>query len=71
MTDERFTDTIEKKLALVAPTLRDLEAGGDQSYLRELQALLRRTWKALSSCSSAIRAWTPQRRICMRRQPLL
>jgi hypothetical protein len=41
MTDERFTDTIEKKLALVAPTLRDLEAGGDQSYLRELQALLR------------------------------
>ena len=41
MTDKSFTDTIEERLALVAPTLNAIEFGGHQSYLQELQALLR------------------------------
>jgi hypothetical protein len=47
MADERFTDTIEKKLALVIPTLKDIEAGGNQTYLRELQMLLRQHLESL------------------------
>lgn len=47
MTDERFTDTIEKKLALLTPTLRDIEAGGDQTHLCELQTLLRQHLESL------------------------
>lgn len=47
MTDECFTDTIEKKLALLTPTLRDIEAGGNQTYLRELQTLLRQHLEGL------------------------
>ena len=47
MADERFTDTLEKKLALLTPTLRDIETGGDQAYLRELQALLRQHLESL------------------------
>ncbi len=41
MADKRFTDTIEEKLALIAPTLNTIEFGGDQPYLHELQTLLR------------------------------
>ncbi|MBD2750976.1 hypothetical protein IC232_30555 [Microvirga sp. BT688] len=41
MADKRFTDTIEEKLALIAPTLNTIEFGGDQPYLCELQTLLR------------------------------
>ncbi|PVE20471.1 hypothetical protein DC522_32120 [Microvirga sp. KLBC 81] len=41
MTQKRLNDTIEEKLALIAPTVRGIEAGGDQPYLRELQTLLR------------------------------
>src|SRR5215204_4486058 len=41
MVETRFTDTIEEKLALIAPTLNAIEFGGDQSYLHELQTLLR------------------------------
>ncbi len=47
MTDERFTDTIGKKLALLTPTLRDIEAGGDQTYLHKLQTLLRQHLESL------------------------
>jgi hypothetical protein len=47
MADERFTDTIEKKLALVIPTLKDIEVGGNQTYLRELQMLLRQHLESL------------------------
>jgi hypothetical protein len=47
MADERFTDTIEKKLALVIPTLKDIEAEGNQTYLRELQMLLRQHLESL------------------------
>ena len=41
MADKRFTNTIEEKLALIAPTLNTIEFGGDQPYLCELQTLLR------------------------------
>ena len=41
MADKHFTDTIEEKLAVIAPTVRAIEFGGDQPYLRELQTLLR------------------------------
>ena len=41
MADKRFTDTIEEKLALISPTLKAIEFGGDQPYLCELQTLLR------------------------------
>ena len=32
MADEWFTDAIEEKLALIAPTLNTIEFGGDQPY---------------------------------------
>ncbi len=41
MADKQFTDTIEEKLALISPTLKAIEFGGDLPYLRELQTLLR------------------------------
>jgi hypothetical protein len=41
MADESFIDTVEKKLALISPTVRAIEFGGDLPYLRELQTLLR------------------------------
>jgi 4-alpha-glucanotransferase len=41
MADKRFTDAIEEKLALIAPTLNTIEFGGEQPYLCELQTLLR------------------------------
>jgi hypothetical protein len=41
MTEKRFTDTIEEKLAPIAPTVRAIEFGGDLPYLCELQTLLR------------------------------
>ena len=41
MADQWFTDTTEEKLALITPTLNAIEFGGDQSYLCELQTLLR------------------------------
>ena len=41
MADKRFSDAIEEKLALIAPTLNTIAFGGDQPYLCELQTLLR------------------------------
>jgi hypothetical protein len=41
MADKRFTDTIEEKLALISPTVKAIEFGGDQPYLHELQTLLK------------------------------
>ncbi len=41
MADESFIDTVEEKLALISPTVRAIEFGGDLPYLRELQTLLR------------------------------
>ena len=71
MADKRFTDTLEEKLALIPPTVKAIEFGGDQPYLQELQTLLSSTWQALSSCSSEIPGWTPQQPICTRQLPLL
>jgi hypothetical protein len=41
MAEKGFADTIEEKLALIAPTVKAIEFGGDQPYLCELQTLLR------------------------------
>jgi hypothetical protein len=41
MAEKSFTDSVEEKLALIAPTVKAIEFGGDQSYLCELQMLLR------------------------------
>ena len=41
MTETSFTDTIEEKLAFISPTVKAIDFGGDQAYLRELQTLLR------------------------------
>ena len=41
MAEKGFTDTIEEKLALISPTLKAIEFGGDLPYLHELQTLLR------------------------------
>jgi hypothetical protein len=47
MADKRFTNTIEEKVALIAPTVKATEFDGDQSYLRELQTLLRQNLASL------------------------
>jgi hypothetical protein len=36
MAETRFTDTIEEKLAFISPTVKDIEFGGELSYLCEL-----------------------------------
>src|SRR5829696_2248662 len=41
MAETSFTDTLEEKLAFISPTVKAIEFGGDQPYLRELQTLLR------------------------------
>src|SRR3712207_6723076 len=41
MAEKRLTDTIEEKLALILPTVKAIEFGGELPYLRELQTLLR------------------------------
>jgi len=41
MADKGITDTTEEKLAVIAPTVKAIEFGGDLPYLRELQTLLR------------------------------
>src|SRR5215211_4594683 len=41
MAEKSFTNTFEEKLAFISPTVKAIEFGGDQSYLRELQTLLR------------------------------
>jgi hypothetical protein len=34
MVETSFTDTIEEKLAFISPTMKAIEFGGDQAYLR-------------------------------------
>ena len=41
MVEKRFTDTLEEKLALISPTVKAIEFGGDRPGLGELQTLLR------------------------------
>jgi hypothetical protein len=36
MAETRSTDTIEEKLAFISPTVKDIEFGGELSYLCEL-----------------------------------
>src|SRR3954469_26029895 len=47
MAQTRFTDTMEEKLALIAPTLKAIAFGGDQPYLCDLQTLLRQSLASL------------------------
>jgi hypothetical protein len=47
MTETSFTDTIEEKLAFISPTVKAIDFGGDQAYLRELQTLLRQRLASL------------------------
>jgi hypothetical protein len=41
MAENSFTDIVSEKLALIAPTVKAIEFGGDLPYLREVQTLLR------------------------------
>ena len=41
MAEKRFTDTLDEKLALISPTVKAIEFGGDRPDLGELQTLLR------------------------------
>ena len=47
MAEKRFTDTIEEKLAFISPTVKAIEFGGELSYLRALQTLLRQRLASL------------------------
>jgi hypothetical protein len=47
MTETSFTDTIEEKLAFTSPTVKAIDFGGDQAYLRELRSLLRQRLASL------------------------
>ena len=47
MVETSFTDTIEEKLAFISPTVKAIDFGGDQAYLRELQTLLRQRLASL------------------------
>ena len=47
MTETSFTDTIEEKLAFISPTVKAIEFGGELSYLRALQTLLRQRLASL------------------------
>ena len=41
MAENSFTDIVSEKLALIAPTVKAIEFGGDLPYLREVRILLR------------------------------
>jgi len=47
MTEKTFNEAIQEKLNLVAPTLKAIQAGGDQAYLGDLQTLLRKNLAGL------------------------
>lgn len=47
MTDKTLNEAIEEKLSLIAPTLKAIQAGGEQAYLGELQVLLKRNLASL------------------------
>ena len=47
MAEKSFTNTIEDKVALIAPTVKAIKFGGDPPYLRELQTLLRQRLASL------------------------
>jgi hypothetical protein len=47
MTDKTLNEAIAEKLNLIAPTLKAIQAGGEQSYLGDLQTLLRKNLASL------------------------
>ena len=68
MADKHFTDTIEEKLALISPTLKAIEFGGDQPYLRELQTLLRQRLASLVVLFERDPGLMPPQPICTRQR---
>ena len=71
MTEKSLTDTIEDKVAMIAPTVKAIEFGGDQPFFVNCRRCSDNTWQTLSSCLSKFPAWMPQQPICTRRLPLL
>ncbi len=49
MTEKTLTEAIEEKLNLIAPTLKAIQAGGEQAYLGDLLTLLRKNLASLLS----------------------
>ena len=47
MTEKPLDETIQEKLSLISPTLKAIQAGGEQAYLSELQTLLRKNLASL------------------------
>jgi len=47
MTDNTLTEAIQEKLNLIAPTVQAIQAGGEPSFLGELQTLLRKNLASL------------------------
>ncbi|KLK93624.1 hypothetical protein AA309_08195 [Microvirga vignae] len=47
MTDKNLDEAIAEKLNLIAPTLKAIQAGGEQAYLGDLQTLLRKNLASL------------------------
>jgi hypothetical protein len=47
MTEKTLNEAIEEKLNLIAPTLKAIQVGGEQSYLSDLQTLLRKNLASL------------------------
>ncbi len=47
MTEKTLNEAIEDKLNLIAPTLKAIQAGGEQAYLSDLQTLLRKNLASL------------------------
>jgi hypothetical protein len=47
MTEKILNDAIAEKLNLIAPTLKAIQAGGEQSFLGDLQTLLRKNLASL------------------------
>jgi hypothetical protein len=47
MTEKTLDEAIHEKLNLIAPTLKAIQAGGEQPYLGDLQNLLRKNLASL------------------------
>ncbi|HEU6442733.1 MAG TPA: hypothetical protein VFF38_10250 [Microvirga sp.] len=49
MTEKTLNEAIQEKLNLIAPILKAIQAGGEESYLGDLQTLLRKNLASLLS----------------------
>lgn len=47
MTDKNLNEAIAEKLNLIAPTLKAIQAGGEEAYLGDLKDLLRKNLASL------------------------